>query len=193
MHSGHHFILASASKHRLALLESIDLAPDAVVPADIDETPLKGESPEQFVLRVAEGKAQKIHEAYPNSYVIAADTIGVVGTQIIGKAETKDEARKTLTLLSGRRHRVYTGLCVIAPNGKQSLRRVTTKVKFTLIGDAELQAYLDSNEWVGKSGCYGIQSRGGGFVESLNGSFSNVVGLPLVEVSRILSGLGYKR
>lgn len=186
-------VLASASPNRLELLQSIDLPPDHVSPADIDETPLKDETPEAHVVRLAEGKAQAIAPQFPEAFIVAADTIAVVGTRIIGKAPTRDKAEATLKKLSGRRHRVYSGLCVIAPDGTLRSRRVKTIVKFKPLMEQELQAYLDSNQWQGKSGCYGIQSRAGGFVEYINGSFSNVVGLPLVETRNMLFGLGFTR
>jgi len=186
-------ILASASPNRLELLKTIDLTPDAVIPADIDETPLKNELPKDFVLRVAREKAEKIAKTEKNAYIITADTIACVGRTIIGKAYNEADARKTLQKLSGRKHRVYSGVCVIAPNGKISNKRILTYVKFKPLSDSELDIYIASKQWEGKSGCYGIQSRAGGFVESINGSFSNVVGLPLVETKNMLIGLGFTR
>lgn len=185
-------ILASASPNRLQLLESIGLAPDVVCPADIDETPIKGELPAIYAKRVAVAKANKVRGENPDSFIIAADTIAVVGQRIIGKADDEAGARKTLKLLSGRRHRVYSGLCIINPEGVTRSRLVTTIVKFKKLEQDELDSYIASKQWVGKSGCYGIQSRAGGFVEWINGSFSNVVGLPLAETKSILRGLGYK-
>ncbi len=186
-------VLASQSPNRLELLQSIDLSPDHIAPADIDETPLKDETPEAHVIRLAEEKAQAIAPHFAEAYIVAADTIAVVGTRIIGKAATREKAEATLRKLSGRRHRVYSGLCVIAPDGALRSRLVKTIVKFKPLSEKELQDYLDSNQWQGKSGCYGIQSRAGGFVEYINGSFSNVVGLPLVETRNMLYGLGFTR
>lgn len=189
--SQHTLILASASPARKGLLESIGLMPDEILPADIDETPHKGELPKDYVLRVAEAKAKHIHTQRPQAYIIAADTIGVVGRRILMKEETVEGARKMLQLLSGRRHRVYSGVCVIAPDGKIRRRRVETMVQFKRLEPQELEEYLDSGQWQGKSGCYGIQSRAGGFIAAINGSFSNVVGLPLVETKAMLKGLGW--
>jgi len=186
-----HLVLASASPARKGLMETIDLIPDEILPTNIDETPNKRENAKDYVIRIALEKAQTAAAQCPNSYIVAADTIAETGKKIIGKANNVEEARKTLTTLSGQRHRVYTGLCVITPEGKEATRRVCTTVKFKRLNDDELQAYLDSNQWQGKSGCYGVQSRGGGFVEWMNGSYSNVIGLPLVEVRNMLGGLGY--
>ena len=184
-------ILASASPNRLELLKSVEIIPDDVISADIDEIAIKGEKPAQFVIRVAKEKARAIREAHKDAYIIAADTIAVSGGKIIGKAEDEKEARATLSTLSGRRHRVYTGVCIIAPDGTERAKQVETIVKFKRLEKAELDAYLVSKQWVGKSGCYGIQSRAGGFIEWINGSFSNVVGLPLLETRNILNGLGF--
>ncbi len=186
-------ILASSSPQRLALLRSIRLEPDLIIPADIDERPLKGEIPRDYVLRIALAKAGKISALYPADFIVAADTIGATKRRIIGKAESKDEARVILQFLSGRRHSALTGLCVVAPGGKVSTRIVETVVKFKPLTRNELEDYLDSDAWQGKSGCYGLQSEGGGFVEWVNGSYSNVVGLPLVETQNLLKGLGFTR
>ncbi len=185
-------ILASASPARLELLRSIGLAPDKVLPADVDETPLKAEKPEQYVLRVARMKAEAVAELHPENFILAADTAASLGLTIIGKAEDARHAREIIQRFSGRRHRVHTGICVIAPNGVTRTRRVTTVVKFATIAEPELEAYITSGEWRGKAGAFGIQGRGGGFIEWINGSFSNVIGLPLVETRNLLKGMGYK-
>ena len=185
-------ILASASPNRLELLKSVNITPDKVSPSDIDETPLRSENPRDFVKRLAREKALVAADKHKNSFIIAADTIAVTGGKIIGKAETEGEARKTLLGFSGRRHKVLTGLCIISPEGKISTRCIVTVVKFKKLEKKELDDYLKSKQWVGKSGCYGLQSRAGGFVESINGSFSSVIGFPLAETRKILSGMGYK-
>ncbi len=185
-------ILASQSPARLGLLQSVDIVPDNVLPADIDETPLPKELPWHYVQRIARAKADKIAAQQPGSFIIAADTIACAGRRVIGKADTREAAEAILKLLSGRRHRVYSGVCVIAPDGRVAQKRICTQVTFKPLTHAELQAYLDSGQWEGKSGCYGIQTRAGGFVESINGSFSNVVGLPLVETLNMLRGLGWQ-
>lgn len=184
-------VLASASPNRLELLKSAGIEPDMIAPMDIDETPMKNETPQQFVIRVAKEKARAARKIHNDAYIIAADTIAVSGGRIIGKAEDEKSARKTLSQLSGKRHKVYSGLCIIAPNGTERTRKVSTTVKFKKLDKNELEEYLKSKQWVGKSGCYGIQSRAGGFIEWINGSFSNVVGLPLAETRSILKGLGF--
>ncbi len=185
-------VLASASEMRRQLLQSVGLAPDMIAPAGIDETPLKNELPRDYVARVAHAKALAAHTRHPSSFVIAADTIAACGRRILGKAANASEARRILTLLSGRRHRALTGLCIIAPNGTKRCRVIATTVQFKRLDQGELDAYLASDDWQGKAGCYGLQSRGGGFVESLNGSYSNVIGLPLVETRTMLISLGYR-
>ena len=184
-------VLASASPQRKELLESVGIIPDFIAPADIDETPQKKEAPRDYVERIAKEKAQTIAAKHPNSYIIAGDTIAESGGQIILKAHSKEEARSILQTLSGKRHRALSGVCVIAPDGKESLRVISSTVTFKRLSDEELEHYLDSNAWKGKSGCYGLQSRGGGFVKDINGSYSNIIGLPLVEVRQMLTGLGY--
>ncbi len=185
-------VLASASKGRLGLLKSIGVTPDVIAPADIDETPRTKELPKAFVRRLAREKARAIAPQHAGAVILAADTIAAVGGRIIGKAADAAEAREVLELFSGRRHRVYTGVCVIAPDGKERVRDVLTMVHFKRLETAEIDAYIASGEWEGKSGCYGLQTRGGGFVDSLNGSFSNVVGLPLVEAKRMLKAAGFR-
>ena len=185
-------ILASASSGRLSLLESIGITPDKVIPADIDETPLKNENPRKYVLRLAEEKARFIANNNPDSYIIGGDCIAILGGKIIGKANTEEEATKIIKSFSGRRHQIVSAVSVISPDNKQVSRAVVTKVKFCYISDDEIQDYIDSGEWKGKSGCFAIQGRGGGFIEYINGSYSNVVGMPLVETKRLLKGLGYK-
>ncbi len=184
-------ILASASKGRLELLRSIGLEPDIIAPADIDETPQKNELPSDFVKRISQEKALTIQKTHPNSFIIAADTIASCGRRIIGKVDNENDARKTLELLSGRRHKVITGICIINPEGTIKNRVITTTVKFKRLEKKELDRYLKSEEWRGKSGCYGMQTHAGGFIISINGSFSNVIGLPLVETKNMLLGLGF--
>lgn len=184
-------VLASASPARLELLRGIGLEPEIVASADIDETPGKNEIPREYALRIAIEKARKIKEKYPGYFIIAADTIAAAGRRIIGKAADEKGARKILELLSGRRHRVYSGLCIINPEGEKLTRIVQTVVKFKKLDKKELDQYIASKQWQGKSGCYGIQSRAGGFIEWINGSFSNVVGLPLAETKKLLMGAGF--
>ncbi len=181
-------ILGSASPRRLELLAQIGIVPDQVRPADIDETPLKGESPRAYVRRLAEAKAMAI-TLDPFDVVLCADTTVAVGTRIMEKPADRAEALKFLTLLSGRRHQVITGVAV--RKGKRvSLRDVVTRVRFKRISDVEMTSYLDSEEWKGKAGGYAIQGRAAALIPSINGSYSNVVGLPLAETAALLAGVG---
>lgn len=184
-------ILASASPRRLQLLEQIGIKPDRVLPADIDETPLKRELPAPYVARIARGKAEKIANANPEAFVLAADTTVACGRRILGKAESEGEARAFLELLSGRRHKVITGIVVMAPGNRKSLRTVTTTVHFRKLPAADIDAYIKSGEWKGKAGAYAIQGLGATFAKGINGSYTNVVGLSLHETLMMLRGLGF--
>ncbi|MEO0713869.1 MAG: Maf family nucleotide pyrophosphatase [Pseudomonadota bacterium] len=181
-------VLASASPRRLTLLAQIGITPDAVIPADIDETPLKDESPRALALRLAEEKAAAIAE---DGFILAADTVVALGRRILPKTEQADEAQRCLDLLSGRAHRVLTGVCVRGPDGRRSSRVVTTRVTLKRLTPSEITAYIESGEWSGKAGGYGIQGRAGGYVRNLNGSYTAVVGLPLYETRAMLEGLGW--
>lgn len=185
------FVLASASPRRRDLLAQIGLPPDQVSAADIDETPLKGETPRRCALRLAGAKAGAVAQAHPGAFVLAADTVVAAGRRILPKAESVDEVRDCLRLLSGRSHRVYTAVAVIAPGGRRAERLVETRVTFKRLGEDELAAYLASGEGLGKAGGYAIQGRAGGFVLGLQGSHPAVVGLPLYESLCLLRGLGY--
>lgn len=184
-------ILASASPARKTLLEAAGLAPDLIVPADIDETPRKGEKPTAYVKRLAEEKALAIQQKHPKAYIIAADTIAVMGARIIGKASSRAEAEKIIRRFSGRKHRVITGLCVLSPDGKKSVRLISSAVKCRMVQAKEIKTYLDSGEWEGKSGCYGLQGRASAFIETINGSYTSIIGLPIAETISILNGMGY--
>ncbi len=185
-------LLASASKGRLGLLKSAGLEPDKVAPMDVDETPLKGEKPHELVVRLAEIKAKAAAEKFPEHFVIAADTVGAVGTRILGKAADEEEARKVFKLMSGRRHKVHSGVCIMSPAGQSSSKLVSTTVKLKRLTLTEIDWYLASGEWEGKSGCYSIQEKGSLFMETINGSYSGVIGLPLCETLKMLIGLGYR-
>ena len=186
-------ILASASPRRLELLAQIGIVPDQVVPADIDETPHADESPRRLALRLAEEKARAVAGDHAGSFVLAADTVVACGRRALGKASDTTEARKFLSLLSGRRHRVYGGLCVIAPDGTMRSRVIETHVIFRRLGDDDFARYLSHDEWQGKAGAYAIQGYAAVFVKSITGSYSNVVGLSLCEVDGMLRGLGFKQ
>ncbi len=184
-------VLASASPRRLDLLARICVTPDAVVPADIDETPLKGERPADYAVRMADEKAQAIAATEPLALVLAADTVVAAGRRILPKTEDGEEARKTLLLLSGRRHRVHTAVTMIAGDGAERHRLSTTIVAFKRFSDAELDDYLASGEWRGKAGAYAIQGRAEALIRQISGSHSGVVGLPLFETRALLTAAGY--
>ena len=184
-------VLASASPRRLDLLAQIGLTPDEVCAADIDEAPLKGETPRRCALRLAAGKAALVAQSRSEAYVLAADTIVAAGRRVLPKAESPEEVRACLSLLSGRSHRVYTAVVLLGPGGRQAERLVETRVTLKRLGEDELAAYLASGEGLGKAGGYGIQGRAGGFVLNLQGSYPAVVGLPLYETLCLLRGLGY--
>ena len=184
-------ILASASPRRLDLLAQIGIVPDEVRPADINEDPIEGELPKGHALRLAREKAIKVASENPDAIILAADTVVGVGRRILPKTETIDEARKCLKLMSGRGHRVFTGVAVIDAKGDLMSRVVETRLKMKRLSDDELTQYLDSGEWKGKAGGYGIQGRAGAFISHLIGSYTNVVGLPLFETRNLLTGAGY--
>ena len=184
-------ILASSSPRRLELLKNIGILPERVIPAEIDETPQAGETARALVLRLASSKAQAVFEQHSDSFVLAADTTVALGRRLLEKPEDEKEARAFLEKLSGRRHRVYGGICVIAPDGQKAQRVCMTSVQFKCLSSKEIDSYIASGEWDGKAGGYGIQGRAGAFVKSINGSYSNVVGLSLYDTVNMLGGLGY--
>lgn len=185
-------ILASASPRRLELLRQIGVVPDRVQPADIDETPLKKETPRRLALRLAVEKARAGAAASPGAYVLAADTVVAVGLRLLAKAETEAEARAWLELMSGRNHKVLTGVALAAPDGRVASRLAEARVAFRRLGKADIDAYIASGEWEGKAGAYAIQGVAGGFVTSIVGSYTAIVGLPLHETRCLLDGLGWK-
>ncbi len=184
-------ILASASPRRLELLRRVGIEPDETLAADIDESPLDGESARALVLRLARAKAEAVAAKHPAAFVVAGDTIVAVGRRMLPKPASGAEARRCLQLLSGRRHRVHGGVAVIAPGGASAVRHVETSVSFKRLGEDEIAGYLDGGEWRGKAGGYAIQGRAGLFVRRVNGSYSNIVGLPLFETGQLLRGLGF--
>ena len=184
-------VLASASPRRLELLRQIGIEPDAVDPADIDEKVPKDELPPAHAKRLALAKAMAVRDRHPESFILAADTVVACGRRILPKAEDREAARRCLGLLSGRRHRVLGVIVVLAPDGRRGARLVRTIVTFQRLPEGRICAYLDSGEWMGKAGGYAIQGRAAAFVSAINGSYSNVVGLPLYESAQLLSGLGF--
>jgi septum formation protein len=185
-------VLASASPRRLELLRQIGIVPDRVDPADIDETPARGESPAAHVVRLAEAKARAVVPRHPGAFVLGADTIVACGRRILPKAEDEATARACLMLLSGRRHRVYGGVALITPEGDIAIRRVVSQVAFKRLALTEVEAYLQGGEWRGKAGGYAIQGCAAAFIPWIAGSYSNVVGLPLHETAQLLAGRSYR-
>jgi septum formation protein len=190
-------VLASASPRRLALLQQAGIEPDSLLPADVDETPLKGETAKDMARRLSRLKAEiarrtaRNREDLKGSYILAADTVVFAGGRILPKAEVVDEAAACLRLLSGRAHRVYTSVCLVTPKDTVRERLVETRVRFKRLSREEFERYLASGEWRGKAGGYAIQGLAGTFVIKLVGSYSNVVGLPLYETVALLDGEGF--
>jgi septum formation protein len=191
------FVLASGSPRRLGLINQAGIEPDALRPSDIDETPLKGELPRACANRLARLKAEaalslvSVDEELKGAYILAADTVVAVGRRILPKAELLDEASQCLRLLSGRNHRVYTGVCLVTPKEAFRQRLVETRVRFRRLSEEDMEAYLASGEWRAKAGGYAAQGIAGTFIVKIVGSYSNVVGLPLYETVTLLTGEGY--
>jgi septum formation protein len=189
--------LASASPRRLALLQQIGVEPDSLLPADLDETPQRNETPRGLAVRLADEKARAgaraaaLQEDLRGAYVIAADTVVSVGRRILPKCEMAEDAGACLRLLSGRNHRVFTAVTLVTPKGAERRRLADTRVRFKRLSSAEIEAYLASGEWRGKAGGYAIQGLAGAFVTKLVGSYTGVVGLPLNETAQLLAGEGY--
>jgi len=184
-------ILASASPRRVDLLAQIKIYPDDIVPAHVDEEPLKAELPSQLATRLAAAKARVIADKHPGAIVIGADTVVALGRRILPKAEDAKTAEKCLEMLAGRRHRVLGGVAIIDAEGKLHSRLVTTAVAFRNLDKGEIAAYIRSEEWQGKAGGYAVQGLAAVYVRKIIGSYSNIVGLPLFETGSVLKGLGY--
>jgi septum formation protein len=190
-------VLASASPRRLELLQQIGIEPDALIPTDLDETPRKLELPRNLALRLAAEKTQaaaRVATSRPelsDAYIIGADTVVSVGRRILPKCESVSEAVQSLRMLSGRAHRVHTAVCLITPKGRKRQKLVETRLRFKRLSSVEMEAYLGSGEWQGKAGGYAIQGLAGGFAQKLVGSYSAVVGLPLLETLSMLAGEGF--
>ena len=183
-------ILASASPRRLDLLARLGVVPDSVVPAEIDETPRKNELPADYARRMAAEKAASVAE--PGALVLAADTVVAAGRRILPKTESEEEARSALSVLSGRRHRVLSAVTLVDSEGRARHKLSSSIVIFKRLSQDELQAYLDSQEWLGKAGGYAIQGKAEALIRSLLGSHSGVMGLPLYETRLLLRSGGYK-
>lgn len=187
-------ILASASPRRLDLLKQVGITPDHVIPADIDETPLRAELPRDYALRVATNKALAVIAlGHEDSYILSADTVVACGRRILPKAETEIQARACLTLLSGRRHRVINGMALALPDGAIKTRVTETTVQFKSLSEAEINAYIAGGEWRGKAGGYAIQGRAAAFVPFIRGSYSTVVGLSLYDTMQMLKNSDFLR
>lgn len=184
-------VLASASPRRIELLAQIGIVPDRIDPADIDETPLRDETPPRLAGRLARTKAETVAARSPDAVVLAADTVVAVGRRFLEKAADETEARRFLSLLSGRNHRVLTGVAVVA-GGRTSVRVNETRVTFKVLSEAEIAAYVATGDWKGKAGGYGIQGPAGAFVRRIVGSHPSVMGLPLYEAAQLLGGLGWR-
>ena len=195
--TGPRLCLASASPRRLALLQQAGIEPDLLSPADMDETPLKAEAARVLAKRLSREKAEiactNLNRTgnLERTFVLAADTVVTVGRRILPKTEMLDEAASCLRLLSGRAHRVYTGVTLVTPKGAYRQRLVETRVRMKKLSSDEFDAYLASGEWRGKAGGYAIQGIAGSFVIKISGSYTNVVGLPLYETIQMLQGEGY--
>jgi septum formation protein len=185
-------VLASASRRRLELLRQVGLMPDCIDPADIDETPRRGELPPAHSMRLAQEKARAVIPRHPGAYILAADTVVACGRRILPKTEDEASARRCLELLSGRRHRVHGAIALVSPDGRLASRRVDSQVAFKRLSEAEVGAYLRTGEWQGKAGGYAIQGRAAALIRWVSGSYSNVVGLPLFETVQLLAGHGYR-
>lgn len=190
-------ILASGSPRRVELLSQAGVTPDRLMPMDLDETPRKNEHPRSLARRLSYDKAEaataalKGDHAWSGAYLLAADTVVSVGRRIVGKAELVEDAANALDLLSGRSHRVFTGICVVTPERRFRQKIVETRVRFKRLSRKEIDSYLGSGEWRGKAGAYAVQGLAGSFVVKLVGSYTNVVGLPLYETVSLLEGEGY--
>ncbi len=187
-------VLASSSPRRLDLLRQVGFPPDLVLAPEVDETPLPRELPRDYARRLARLKAEAVAARLDAGpwFVVAGDTVVAAGRRILPKAEDEATARGCLALLSGRRHRVWGGVCVLRHDGRRSERVVLTRVRFKRLSREELEDYLASGEWRGKAGGYAIQGRAAAFVPWINGSCANVIGLPVAEVVAMLRGLGYR-
>jgi len=185
-------VLASASPRRIELLALIGIKPDRIVPADIDETPQRDETPPRLAMRLARSKAQVVAARSPGAVVLAADTVVAVGRRLLEKPADEAEATRFLTLLSGRNHRVFTGVAV-ALDDRIVSRVVETRVTFKVLSQEEIRSYVAGGDWRGKAGGYGIQGPAGAFVVRIVGSYPAVMGLPLFETVNLLAGVGWHR
>lgn len=186
-------ILASASPRRKDLLAEAGIIPDRIIPADIDETPYKNEMPRPYARRMAIEKARAIRALHANAFILAADTVVTMGRRILQKPEDRGEAYDFLSLMSGRRHKVTGGICLITPGGHEHTRLCETIVKFKPLTESEKQHYIDGKEWEGKAGGYAIQGSAAAFIPFISGSYSNIVGLSIYDTLALLNGNGFEK
>jgi septum formation protein len=198
MSASQKLVLASGSPRRIELLQQAGIEPDRILPTGVDETPARGEHPRSLAKRLSREKAERAAASLAReagggaNFVLAADTVVAVGRRVLPKAELADEASNCLRLLSGRSHRVFTGVCLVAPSGKARQRLVETRVRFKRLTRDEIDLYIASGEWRGKAGAYAIQGLAGSLVVKIVGSYTNVVGLPLYETVSLLEAEGYR-
>ncbi|MBW8733436.1 MAG: septum formation protein Maf [Asticcacaulis sp.] len=185
-------ILASASPRRRDLLAQIGIVPDAIAAADLDESPKPKETPRRLAQRLAVEKARAVAALHDGAYVLAADTVVCVGLRVLDKALNEDDVRACLALMSGRGHRVHTGIAVIAPGGRLSSRVVETRLTFKSLTESDIAGYVACGEGIGKAGGYALQGRAGAFVTNLVGSYTSVIGLPVYETRCLLEGAGWR-
>ena len=181
----HSFVLASSSPRRIDLLNNIKIFPKKIYLSEVNEDINSKENPKKYCIRVAKNKALKVLEKYPEEYVLSADTIVFCGNKIYLKPKDKEEAKEFLTFFSGRKHNVLTCLC-LAKKNLIKVKMVITKITFKRLNKHEIEEYLSTNEWKDKAGAYAIQGYAEKFIKRINGSYSNVVGLPLFETFNIL-------
>ena len=190
-------VLASGSPRRLSLLNQAGIEPDALRPADVDETPKRGELPRACANRLARAKADaalksvQLDDELRGSFILAADTVVAVGRRILPKVEDEATLRACMKLLSGRRHRVLTGVALAVPGNGIRERLVETTIAMKRLSDEEIDHYAGHGEWRGKAGGYALQGYGEVYVRHIGGSYSNVVGLPLAETRVLLKSAGY--
>ena len=184
-------ILASASPRRVALLAQLSITPDEIIPADIDETPHKGELPIPYAKRMAETKARHIATQHPGAFVIGGDTVVACGRRILPKAETEAEARACMSLLMGRSHRVIGGMALACPDGRLLVRHTLSHVQMRRLDKSEMESYIAQGDWQGKSGGYAIQGEAARFIKQIRGSYSQIMGLDLYLTAQLLRGAGY--
>lgn len=184
-------VLASSSARRKDLLERIGVIPERISSPNIDESPYKGELGRDYAMRMAQEKAVAI-ERSSNEIILAGDTSVVVGRRILQQAENADMQRGFLELISGRRHNVFSAICVIDASGQMQCKLSITSIKFKRLSPSEVAAYIDSGEGIGKAGGYAIQGRAEALIDWMQGSHSGVIGLPLYETRLLLNNAGYR-